>query len=95
MAKKPKKWVLKGNKMMCPKCEGTKCLSRNEYVARNVYIDVDENGQWDWSGDDDTHWETSEHIPELGELEWRCRDCDIEFEAPNVKNRYEVEVKDG
>lgn len=81
---KAKKWVLKGTKMMCPKCKGTDDLSRNEYVATNVNIVVDKDGHWEWTGDSKVHWDTSDYRKDQGEREWRCGTCDIDFDAPDV-----------
>jgi hypothetical protein len=81
--------------MKCPKCEGTERLSRNELVCCNVHIKVHSNGRWEWVGDSDVHWETSDYRGDLqGEPEWRCKDCDISFDAPDVKPGDEGEVQD-
>jgi len=88
---KPKPWVLEGTKMMCPKCKGTDDLSRNEYVACNVNIVVDKDGHWGWEGSSEVHWDTSDYRPDQGEHEWRCGNCDIFFDAPNVKTVSEAE----
>jgi rubredoxin len=90
-----KKWILKSKKMMCPKCKGTEDLSRNEYVATNVQISVDAGGHWRWTGHSEVHWDTSDYRKDQGEREWRCNNCDIEFDAPNVKSATEKEAAHG
>jgi len=90
--KKPKQWVLKGKKMKCPKCKGTKNLSRNEYVALNTFITVNKDGTWDWSQSRESrvHWDTSDYREGQGEREWRCHDCDIDFDAPDLPVPYKI-----
>lgn len=79
-------YVLEGTRMKCPKCGGTENLSRNEVVLCSALIDVHENGRWSWNGETKVHWDTQEYRKEIqDEAEWRCRDCDIDFEAPDIK----------
>jgi hypothetical protein len=82
--------VLTGAEMKCPKCGGTENLSRNEYVACNVNIAVDREGRWYWTGDSEVNWDTSDYQPERGEAEWHCGDCQVDFDAPNIKTAGET-----
>lgn len=81
------KYILDGTAMKCPKCGGTDNLSRNEHVACSTAIVVDEKGRWDWSQTRETkvHWDTSDYHERLGERQWWCGNCNIEFDAPNVE----------
>ena len=85
----PAQWILKGEKMMCPKCQDIDSLSRNETVLCRTFILVSEDGTWDWDTEMDTQpiWESMEHVPEQMEPEWHCGECMIDFDAPNVEQQ--------
>jgi len=86
---------LKGPKMECPMCGKVDQLSRNESVLCNTPIKILPNGNWEWDQDRETkvHWDTSDYQSDQGDGEWRCRHCDVNFDAPEVKSNYEVEYE--
>jgi hypothetical protein len=86
----PVKWVLHGNRMYCPSCKGTDCLVRQESMLCSTHIQVNDDGSWDWTGDSDVHWDTSDWSREDYEAEWRCTHCDIEFDAPDLRIPYQL-----
>lgn len=74
--------ILQDGKMCCPRCMGTCNIWRNEVVLRSTQIEVREDGTWDFSGNDEICWDTSDRHE--GEPEFFCRACDVYFEAPNT-----------
>jgi hypothetical protein len=74
--------VLKGDKMHCPKCGKTDNIWRNDIVPRSMHLQVDKDGSWDFSGNDNVHWDSS--CQNEAEPEFFCRTCDVYFEAPNT-----------
>ena len=80
------RYVLTGNQMKCPVCGQIGQLSRNESVLCHVPIVVHPNGKWEWEGETDVHWNTSDYRKDLQqEPEWYCGSCEIDFDAPDVK----------
>jgi hypothetical protein len=84
MPEKPEYSIINGPVLMCPKCNSSEHLSRNETVCCQTHVVVGENGKWAWTGDTEVIWETSNWDKSSGELEWRCHNCDIRFNAPEA-----------